>query len=159
RRPGKTSASAKCRCRTAAASAPARSAARSAAPSGPARRSSISSPNTGWRACRPRQRNPRPSRRWHGSIPERAAMAASSDHLGPATQSRPRLAVLISLGLLSLGLYAGLTVLSFRFETDATDPPILLAVTLLGAASLIWLVALVAVFRCKELHESRAALG
>src|SRR5262245_39884891 len=86
-------------------------------------------------------------------------MAASSDHLGVATQPRPRLVVLLSLGLLSLGLYVGLTVLSFRFEADATNPPILLAVVLLGGASLVWLIALAAVFRCQKLNESRAALG
>jgi hypothetical protein len=50
-------------------------------------------------------------------------------------------------GWTCLGLYAGLFALSFQFDHDAAQPPILLAVGLLAAATVVWLVALVTVFR------------
>jgi hypothetical protein len=75
----------------------------------------------------------------------------AADHDDPGSQ-RPLHRRLWWAGSASLCLYIGLLTVSFQFDHDAQEPPILLAVGLLAAATVVWLLALVIVFRNDAEH-------
>jgi hypothetical protein len=78
-------------------------------------------------------------------------MAAERDDPGSQRSLHRRLWL---AGLALLCIYAGLLALSFQFDHDTAEPPILPAVGLFAAATVVWLLALWTVFR-----QSDAAMG